>query len=94
MRLARLAQALLKINAHLAAITLLSMQLLQSALAMSISLEIHRMLMNAHPAMRLATAAVVLRSTLARLATMELISSVRNAFANQTISTMQPLKSA
>lgn len=94
MRHARLAQALLKVNAHLAAITLLSMQLLQSALVMSISLEIRRMLMNAHPVMRLATAAVVLRLTLARLATMELLSSDRSAFANQTISTMQPLRSA
>lgn len=72
--LARLAQALVKINAYLAVITLLLMQLLQSALVMRIFLEIHRILMNAHPAMRLATAAVVLKSMLVLLVTMELLS--------------------
>lgn len=46
----------MKINAHLAVVMLLSIQFLRSALVMLISLEIKIILMNAHPAMKLATA--------------------------------------
>lgn len=84
----------MKISANPAVIILLMMELLRSVSVIIISLEIQIIPVNAFHAMKLVVAVLAHKSTLVLLAMTELLYKDLNAYVNQIISMIYPLKNA